>query len=869
MFSSTVVLLLLLFLGIIILGVDGATLVTYTPVNSVFTVLTSSSPLSAPLSFTRLVAAYQVDEPRASAAIFGPTQTTLLTVSESLAGGIRLCEWNISREDNTPLRCIGLGSVQTMGLPHDMVYVAPNILIAFPSANTVLSVNYVSFQVDSNPWMSSAVDSFFLAPSALEFDAIVGQIYVALQDADAVRRFTVDGTVIDSAAAPWISVPRPSILVLTRNDTVPSLYVLTNDATLPEMYKFRLGDGASLSVVANSEGDWFPDNSTELVSATVQDGTLYTLSQRDPGGVSAFSVISANPIDLSADPVFAPLNAELVAPLALIKDAQSSSLLGVIDSQGFFDLAGNSFFFDACTPGMASGGTLDGSSVMSILLSGDTQLLVADTRSLYWLSLKNSNGSQQLMCFDGYVIDPETMRALLSENSVSVADAIEVYEDRLIAVITSSLSNWSVYWINVYDGTTASPVTASLPSYQGHVSRFAIAPSVVCELRLDTSAILACTNGTFQKLTNTSLETAVDAAWDRTRLRIWITFRNGSVLLADPAGASIDHYLTVVQPTLTDSRVEAFLFDTNTSTPSWIISQSISNPNRRRRQVTTAVSRSYAWYSCSFDNNANPSVLYLQVTNVLGNFSSSNMLSSVFATTGSFGSTLTIVPEPSECSGSFIQCNPGRFGIGLAIIMLLMIWGVIILLLCLRKRRRTREQRPYSRMTFDTNGNQSETTKPHLTACRWLRTLIKKVFCFCHCCYDSSTGYLCCCYSLLGGQIRISQQMKNVTETDTNGTAAVSEFVDTTSSFSITDNTAASGEQQQSTGTDPFVGGSGNTMHSVSLTSEPQPLPPPLHVPSPSSSVPSIPRPSFVSSSSTDTAGGHAASAASSSSTFI
>jgi hypothetical protein len=706
-------------------------LIGYAPGASNYTFVSSDLAVPA-LSFIRSRAAFALDSPYGTA-IFGPTTSSLLTTSVS-NGGVRLCEWNLLSNNYTPVRCTVIGTE----VPTDMVYVGSSILVAMPSIDSVISVNYPTFHVE--PWMSVDNDATFLAPVALEYDPNGGVVYVALKNADMIRRFSPNGVFIDSSAAPFVSIPRPRFMELARDASPPSLYVLTSDLTLPELYKFRVPDGASLSTLANDDGDWYPEaNDSSVRSIAVASDILYTLYRSNdginPNVVTAFSLLSA---DVVLGTMGQLTSLTFDDPIAFVRSEPNSAVGGIVDARSWTPTAplAPRLFFDACTPGMASGGTLDGDAVLRVFACSNTSLLVVDTQSLYLLSY-----SGVALCYGGPVADPSAfgggrlLDAALYNTTAFVRAQNSTYYN-----ITDACS--SAATISLFDNVLP-------PQYDLNTTLFAPSDSKLCEVRLDSTALLVCTDGTFESLISGSLVGALGVAYDTKRDIVWVSFENGTLVLVNLT-SRITH--TIV-PENNAFALTSFLFDPMSGTASWIATQPTT------RQVTTTTIATYLWITAVYDNDdlllARQS--QFRTVRLLGNYT----ISGFGASLATFGPiAVANYTTPSSCW--FLLCNDGAFiGGTLLVVLFFGFWVILIVCAAVRRHRRNRGvtfsaintvDDDSSLMSPESINGHTGAAPPHVRRFKWLREKIRGLFCFCHCCYDPISGLLRCCYPLIGGR---------------------------------------------------------------------------------------------------------------------
>ncbi len=691
-----------------------ATLVGYSAASSSFSFCDSSSGATLP-NFRRSASVFAQDSPSGPSS-YGPTPDSLLTTNEHW-----LCEWNGASSSSEPVRCTSIP-----GPIGAIAYVAPNILLAIPADDLILSMDYASFQVAAEPWMSSRTDSGFRGPSAIEYDSVGGTVYVALEDADCVRRYSADGFPID--LVPWVYVPRPHFLVLARASVdVPSLYVLTSDQTLPELYRLRLGDGASLSVLADEAGDWSLDS---LRSIAIGNGALYALFNATKT-MRSFSLTDGSEET--------PSGPYLLNPASIVRDA-SGNVDSVVDSYRWTHSGQlDDFVFDQCSQGTASGATLDGSAIVGIFLCDNSTVVVADPRSVYKLSL---NGSGTGLCFSGY--------EWFSSGTAQIVDAF--MGDTSLFLVDNSWNVYSIYGICRLSSVNNLTIAGTLPPYSGSGNaRFALDGTIPCELRLDASAILACSNGTFYAVIPASLASAIGAAWDSARGKIWIAFSNGSVVLADSRG-----WQMLAGPVVGSRVFEAFFFESGS--PSWIISDDATSASGRKRL------RVYAWVMAT--EITSTSIAYSTLS-ILGTVSSTT-----FAVFGHLVSPPTTAPPPPSCNPGDPACKEDQVVVFIVTVAFLFFWVVIFLAIIIR--RHVRANKPPQRY------DRLESRSPkHVKGCEPARGLVRRLFCFCTSCYDENTGFLRCCYCLLGGRAaarsHVPLQEEGVAEEEGGGFVATSD----------------------------------------------------------------------------------------------
>jgi hypothetical protein len=815
---------------------------------------------------TRSAAAYAAHRPAPGGAIFGLTYgSTLITVVSD--GGNQICEWSLRGSDTAPLRCVGMPTTSAIA---DIVLVnantdtaSPIVLVAIPDDNTVLQVLYANFSVSPQAWMNNEIDPQFLAPVALEYDFTGSLVYVALEGANAVRRYSTssDGnapaSAVDSATVPFVALPRPRFIALNRNiaAAVNSLYVLTSDLTLPELYEFRLGDGSSLSVLANDDGDWYPDNITDILDMTLPTGSqnLHLLLE----GTSAVATFSLYSAALTGH--WSNNNATgYLDPVAIVRSALLSRVAGVVDSAAFWgtDTSLPPFYFDSCTPGMASGNTLDGAAIVALFydVTDNTTLYVVDNQSIYRLA----NG-----CFDGYLVSPNagfTIEAAFwcVNTATSLPDlttlgflATNASSSGWLTLFSLSLETGSlvdlqdelIRTVNLTDNNSILDFINPLAPSQS-LGYFEVLPGVACMVSLDST--LTCTDGTIVQLipnitasgpSSLFAAGALTAAWDPLRQQIWIAFANGSVLTINynvsSAPSSSLGGMTLYEPTNSlGANVTAFFLDAS-CTPNWILGD-----DNGTLLWCTAVNFAPG-YKFNFAVIQSASRL----------FPLSMSVWAVFGTPAQQIFDNTPYSPSSSCNDGFVHCEPERFWLIIVVAVFVAVWIVLIGIICVRRKVRNsrrgtfgmRGSRAYVPMdTFPAaagGGGESgvdQARGDHMRCCRGLRDTIRHLCCFCSCCYSPQTGALCWpFYYFVGGHIQIQSTASNGNSNGNGDNTATNGGNDNLvytgpgsapSNFSIDD---PQQQQQQSSGapdtnsaipvTEPYTGRA--TMQSIPLDS--------------------------------------------------
>jgi hypothetical protein len=731
-------------------------------------------------NFTRLSQNAALHAPYGTA-IYGNSSSRLLSGTVNRA----LCEWDLQGELERPLRCVQLSTV-----PRDLVYMPhpryPYVLIAVPEQNTVLALDYTSFQLDSAPWYSAAQNPQFLSPTALEYDSDSNHVYVALESSDCIMRFSSDGRLLDGA---WALLPRPRFLVLDRH-TPPtaSLYVLTSDLSLPELYRFRLSDGSSLSTLANLDGDWYPNSLHDSLASIALDdsGILYALWTH-ADGITAFSMQNASA--LQSVPL---LLDSLWNPVAMIRQETQggSNIELVVDQMAWYDTNNTQEVFEACTPGVASGATLDGSSISTVwqcprenstgsLLGA--QLVVTDSRSVYRLVY---NG-QSALCFDRYLVHPSLSWNLSGSALSSDGDLL----------VSAAPDRRKVYRVQraCDPSDPADPVllvnrSLDLCPPTDHCVYFSPQVGVLCMLAATQGGTISCTNGMFSPLQDINIANIlmqlVGVSFRGQQL--WLGLRNGTALSftwpdlqlynqEDPADARNVTYL-------------GFTMDTATGAAVWLLSATSRIP-------------AYVWTSslyppAFYHTRASPSGARQQmVLPALAPFSSQWALSHV---------SPTLFPtEPSSAifNLAFVAL------IGLCVMLLLL----VCLVCCVWFRRSYRKQGDSGASIKYHNLNDDDTRLPsHLMACLPVRSFLRRSFCCLQCCYDPERGLLhwWAGYWCLGGDSKRDRERrrKKKSEMELSPPAAGS------NPFA-----PAETEGQTPPASEPFVAGSSATLQSIPI----------------------------------------------------
>ncbi len=676
--------------------------VTYDPLASQFDV--HAEGVGIVRSFVRSRSALPV----LSTACYGPVGRSLLTVGVDSSGVSLLCEWDLDQPSgDVPIRCASVGSPSD-GSASDVVSAPPDVLVAFPYADKIVAVEYASFAVSE--WISMRDDPGLLGPRSLEYDPVGGAVYVALEDADAVRRYAAgDAAPLDSADAPFASLPRPALLVLVRQPGagLPVLFALTSDATLAELYAFRLGDGASLSVLPDLYGAWSEPTPSSLVLDVGYSALIAAWNESwalEASAVERFS--STDGSDLGDLPRFGTLG--FPARVALVRAPPASlGFAGVVDSCRHVAVNATAdaepYWLYRCEPGVASGCTLDGDSLLRAYACSNESLVVVDRQSVYRLDAVGG-------CFEGYLAAPST----------TASEWIDAYYDPAADVLALVGGDWNVSSLAGVCRGAAAPRTPHLigvlAPYAGlAIGRFSLANgTVACQLRLDGSALLACTNGTFGPISSTSLAGAVGVATAADGSgSLWISYGNGTLIVVDrPASdrplVSARYYPTTRGVSI-DSVVaaEGWVGRVNNNGSCFLLSASLDRANR-----SVAYDPLIAVASCA-------------------------------ATIVAVADLPPLSFAGLPVSESNVERDLGIAGI-VSLSTFLIFW--IALVVVVIARRIVRRRGPPSR-TLRLEGDPR-----HCTSCHPVRSMVRRLFCWCSCCWDASTGYLRCCYCMLGGR---------------------------------------------------------------------------------------------------------------------
>ncbi len=122
-------------------------------------------------------------------------------------------------------------------------------------------------------------------------------------------------------------------------------------------------------------------------------------------------------------------------------------------------------------------------------------------------------------------------------------------------------------------------------------------------------------------------------------------------------------------------------------------------------------------------------------------------------------------PGGPDCPLEPQSDNVASLWLAISLAILLVLWVIIILVICFRKRRARKysleleklqaeddERLADNRPSYASDGGDyREYERPGFW--RGVRRTVRRVFCFCKCCYDPHNGNLRCCYSCLRGRI--------------------------------------------------------------------------------------------------------------------
>lgn len=668
--------------------------------------------------------------PDGAAIIAGRTGRLLTTSVSDHDGSVRLCEWDYSSSSSDgPLRCAILD--EAGGSPRDMAYLPARdlVLVVIPERHAILAVRYSNFSLGDSIWFDAGRDSQFRNPSAIEYDSENSWVFVSLEGSDSIWRITDDGRLV---TRDWAVVPRPKFLMLDRHATPPSLYSLTADVSLPELHRLRLSDAASISTSANMAGEWYPSSSAVnndslwTVSIDSEEKVFYALWEHS-NSIDAFSLASGSRLrgplqDSFLNQIGNQTQLPLIEPVAIVRDEWAGSVdaVAVVDAYSW-RARGQSHvtILDGCSAEAASGATLDLSRAMAIDYSNSTTLMVADDEEVFTISLGDSKA-----CFEQYLwrYDPAS-------------------ENRIAAV-----------WLNSSTGDALLRLTHANPvirvgKYRQVTSHFEL-PRPLSERLFQRSDGRGCTvdlsNGTIYCENNHtatiggSLLNASLVTYDATRDCLFAANLDGSfVRYSIDSGAVLYHSRKLLaQSTATPVAVA---LDGSSGIAAWI-SQDTN---------TTEVH----WHE--WDDRIESFVTVAQF----------KPKASVFA------HPVLYVNRPEfrfvpRCPGD-PGCREGRSAslwVAIGMGAMLLLWIVVIGVVCFRKKR----SKDAARLELQEDDSELVDSRPTYLRAEesgdyreyekrgWKRTvrrIIRRLFCFCRCCYNPVTGNLRCCYSCLRGRI--------------------------------------------------------------------------------------------------------------------
>lgn len=690
-------------------------------------------------------------------------------------------------------------------MPTSLLYLrqSQSIIGSFTSSNKIISVNYTDslFEV-AGVWFDSNYDEQFENPGTLLFDPSDQTIIVCMPYINSIWKFFPDGTL---SRKWWLDIYAPILaqivtIIPTISDSSsysyelwiysPSVYqsktTTNNQGNITGfIYRFSLPDG---TMIASFETPKLPELPMSMFVDSKDQSITFIYSSYPPTYVNNLGqVLKLSP---SSDLDYWMWQ-ESQFSIVLYTGNEESNIgtLGTYQWSKILKNSGSSFIessqnilFEPC----AAGATGDTSSSLSSLHSCDPasqkKFIATDNQSIYLLEFPSN--SYDKLCFDNYiyrvingsvkhgVYDSFTQRHYFIANNSDIA---YIYEPCSLSNLATQSPRLNLLSKLTKNSQPTAMFLVQNSNYICHITRGA----------MDISCYPSNAQVLGTKFTKPLTPTVpiFDANWDNHRQRLWVVSNNPILRVfwftfnSSAVGFSLDQELLLAPPNA--ATLLSFSLLPLTGQTLWRFSGTVKSTTIYELDLTTKIFKAIenSFIPASF----NQDTTWVQAVFSPPYYDPSSSNSDVITTAGS---TIEIIPpltttpttnstdslmptnttatngtEEFRCTRTF-NCYPWSIIISMCILfgIPLILLGVVILL-AIRKRWLKSKKAPL--ILYSENGDDydDQNVRKRLEAKRYsgglpfprIRKLIRKLFCFCNCCYDKKLGTLICCFKVLGG----------------------------------------------------------------------------------------------------------------------